>query len=85
VPTPSSSTLRMVSLTAEALLRIENFQTCESAFGVVISGDPLGQMLGRHSCLTERNAQGVDFRIVADFHTLEEQSVICPQSSIVLE
>src|SRR2546429_186905 len=35
---------------------------------VVFGGNPLGQMLGRHRSLSERDAQGVRFRIVANYH-----------------
>ena len=53
---------------AEAFLRVENFEPGQSAFAVVISGDPFGQMFGRNAGFAERDAERVHLGVVADFH-----------------
>jgi hypothetical protein len=55
-------------LSAETLLRVEDFQPGQPAFAVVISGDALGQMFAGDRGFAKRDAQRIHFGIVADFH-----------------
>jgi hypothetical protein len=53
---------------AETFLGIEDFQTRQPAFTVVVGGDTFSQMLRGNSRFPERDAQRVHFWIVTDFH-----------------
>lgn len=55
----------------ETSLRIQNLQSGESAFAIVVSSKPFGQMFGRDRGFAERDAQWVYLRVVADFHSVE--------------
>ena len=45
----------------EAFLGIEDFETGQSAFAVVVSGDPFGQMFGGNGSFAESDAQRIHF------------------------
>jgi len=53
---------------AESFLHVENFQSGQSAFAVVVSGDPFGQMFGRNGRFAERDTECVNLWVVAYFH-----------------
>jgi hypothetical protein len=53
-------------LVPKAFDRVEHLDTGQLAVAVVIGGDAIGEMFGRHRGVAKRNAQRIDFGVMAD-------------------
>ena len=56
---------------SKPLLRIQDLQSRQPPFRIVIRGDPFGQRLGRNRRLPKHQAQGIHLGVISQFHVLE--------------